>query len=112
MMPDACIPVPPKAGDDLAQAPTVVAQLLSQSRAAHLRKKHAAGKANRDGIVTSRPNYPAAEQAIREAFALRAQAHRLDPNQTDPAWAFDQVANRGHSSQIMMSWFQTYLTLP
>ena len=109
MMPDACIPVPPKPGEDTA-IPTV-AQLLSQSRAAHLRKKHAAGKANRDGIVTQRPNYPEAEQAIRDALALREQAHALDPDQTDPAWAIDQVANRGHSSQILLSWFRTYLEL-
>lgn len=95
-----------------ADAPPTVSQLLQQSRAAHLRKKHAAGKADRNGVITSVPNYTAAERHITEALDLRRQAEALDPEHTDPAWADDQSQNRGLSSQQMIDWFEEYLRTP
>jgi hypothetical protein len=89
-----------------------IVALLGQSRAAHDRKKRAAGQTNKDGKVTRQPNYPEAEAEIREALRLRQQAHELDPEHQSPAWHADQLANKGLSHQQMCEWFETYLTIP
>lgn len=89
-----------------------VSTLLQQSRAAHLRKKQAAGRANKDGIVTTPPNYPQAEQSIRDAITFREEAERLDPDHFDSAWIEDQAANKGRTSAELLSWFRHYLTIP
>lgn len=89
---------------------TPVADLLTQSRAQHLAKKHYAGKVNKTGTITSPPNYPAAEAAITDALLLRRQAHALDPEMTDPAWAEDLRANNRVTSADLMTWFEGYLT--
>lgn len=86
--------------------------LLAQSRAAHDRKKKAAGLTDKDGRVTRRPNYPEAEAEMRTALAFRQQAHDLDPEHTAPAWAADQIANKGLSHQQMCEWMQAYALIP
>jgi len=89
-----------------------VADLLRLSRAEHLAKKCAAGRANSDGVVTEAPNYPKAEAHIREAIRLREAAHALDPEMADPAWADDLAKNKGVSSESLLTWFRHYLTIP
>lgn len=89
-----------------------VSALLSQSRAAHDRKKKAAGQTDKDGKVTQRPNYPEAEGEIRLAMHLRLQAHQLDPEHTAPAWHSDQLANKGLTHDQMFDWFTQYLEIP
>jgi len=98
---------------DLApQTQTQVDNLLRQSRAAHDRKKKAAGLTDKEGRITHRPNYQEAEAEIRTALELRNQAHALDPQQVSPAWAADQIANKGLSHQQMCDWFTQYLVIP
>lgn len=89
-------------------APTI-AQLLSQSRAAHLKFRQSDGHINREGKVAQQPNYSAAEAAIREALNARLAAQAADPHHADPAWAEDQAANKGISSQAMLDFFRDYL---
>lgn len=89
-----------------------VSQLLTQSRTAHLAKKQAAGRSSPQGIVTQQPNYPLAESHIREALRLREEAHRLDPQMTDAAWADDLAANKGVTSDALVDWFRSYLETP
>lgn len=91
-----------------APAPTV-AQLLTQSRAAHLKFRQSDGHINREGKVAQPPNYDAAELAIREALNARLAAQAADPHHADPAWAEDQAANKGISSQAMLDFFRDYL---
>lgn len=86
--------------------------LLAQSRAAHDRKKKAAGLTDKTGAITSRPDYPTAEAAILTALDLRQQAHALDPEHLAPAWSTDQLANRGLTHEQMCAWFAQYLTIP
>lgn len=114
MLPDSCAAIPP--GDVSiepidAPAPTV-SSLLTLSRAAHLQKKHHAGRTNKQGQVSSPPNYPQAEAAIREAITAREQAHQLDPDQTDPAWIEDQSLNKGMTSLALLAMFRDYLLIP
>jgi hypothetical protein len=94
------------------QTEAQVNTLLSQSRAAHDRKKRAAGQTDKDGKVTRSPNYPEAEADIRTALELRQQAHALDPDHTSPAWMADQLANKGLTHQQMCQWFTEYLAIP
>ncbi|MEY4385599.1 MAG: hypothetical protein RLY20_882 [Verrucomicrobiota bacterium] len=65
-----------------------VAELLAQSRAHHLTKTRLA---NRRIAGKHAPDYGAAEQAAAQALTLRLQAHQLDPDHIDPAWAADVV---------------------
>jgi hypothetical protein len=98
-----------------APAPSLadtVAALLSQSRAAHDRKKKAAGLTDKKGIVTRHPDYPTAEAETREALRLREEAHALDPDHTAPAWSVDQAANKGLSHRQMCDWLAFYQTIP
>lgn len=89
-----------------------VEALLRQSRAAHDRKKQAAGLTDKDGKVTRRPNYPQAEAEMCEALRLRQEAHALDPEHTSPAWAADQIANKGLTHEQMCEWFSQYALIP
>jgi len=85
-----------------------VAQLLAASREAHLRKKHAAGVVDAQGTVLSAPNYTVAEQHVAAAVSLRLQAHALDPLHLDPAWAADQLSNKGQTDRQLLSFFVAY----
>src|SRR3990167_8808561 len=111
MIPDACTP-PLDSSTPTESKPLTVAILLAQSRAAHLRKKHHAGRADKKGTVISPPDYPQAEQAIREAIRYREEAHTLDPDHTDPVWVSDQALNRGVSHEALLAFFRQYLTIP
>jgi len=86
-----------------------IASLLAQSRAAHLAKKRHAGTIGKDGSVTAQPSYPDAERHIREALSLREQAHALDPDHADPAWAADLTLYRGVSHEALCASFRGYL---
>ena len=110
MIPDAC--TPPTDSPTPDNPKRSVATLLAQSRSGHLRKKHQAGKADKRGSVVSPPDYPQAEQAIREAIRTREEAHALDPDHTDPAWVSDQALNRGVSHEALLAWLRQYLTIP
>lgn len=118
-----CAPVeaPVESAIMLTDAPAIVAPvdrdaeisaLLSQSRAAHDRKKKAAGLTDKTGAITRHPNYPQAEAEMREALRLRLQAHDLDPDHASPAWHADQIANKGLSHQEMVAWCRTYQEIP
>ena len=109
MIPDACTP---PVDSPIPDASLTVATLLAQSRAAHLRKKHHAGRADPKGRVLSAPDYPQAEHAIREAIRTREEAHALDPDHTDPAWVSDQALNHGVSHEVLMAFFRQYLLIP
>lgn len=88
-----------------------VAELLAASRAAHLQKKHAAGRVDKQGVVIAQPNYPKAEGHIAEALRLRREAHALDPDQMDSAWQIDRTLN-GCDSETLMRFFEKYPTIP
>jgi len=88
-----------------------IAQLLQQSRSEHMLKKEAAGRTDSDGKIIYHPNYPKAEAHIREAIRLREDAHALDPEKRDPAWAED-FAQNGVKSEELLAWFRHYLTIP
>ena len=88
-----------------------VADLLAASRAAHLQKKHAAGRVDRVGTVIAAPDYPKAEQHAEDALNLRLQAHELDPEMADPAWAQDEALN-GCSTAMVESFLRRYPTIP
>lgn len=89
-----------------------VLALLAQSRAAHDRKKKAAGLTDKHGMVTRRPNYPEAEAEMALALTLRLDAHALDPNHESPAWGIDQAANKGLSHQQMCEFMAAYALIP
>lgn len=84
-----------------------VADLLAASRAAHERKKQHAGRADKHGNVTHPPNYGRAEAEIAEALRLRREAHGLDPEHLDPAWALDRVP---HTK--LMAFYEAYPSIP
>ena len=98
--------------DEVAAVIVMIADLLALSRAAHLEKKRAAGRANKDGIVTVQPDYPTAEAKITEALRYRTEANALDPNHLDPAWVEDTRQNKGVTHEELCAYFRGYLTLP
>lgn len=67
--------------------------LLVASRAAHDRKRLAAGRVDRYGKVIAPPNWPVAEQHIAEALRLRLEAHALDPDHTASGWRDDLASD-------------------
>lgn len=89
-----------------------ITALLSQSRAAHDRKRTAAGLTDKDGKITSHPNYQQAEAEMREALRLRLEAHDLDPDHASPAWPADQLANKGLTHAQLCDWMREYETIP
>lgn len=89
-----------------------VSRLLTASRAAHLRKKHSAGRASKDGIIITHPDYSKAESHLAEALRLRQAADTLDPDHTDPAWSEDLAANKGVTSAALIAFFMEYPTIP
>jgi len=70
-----------------------VADLLQQARQHALNRKRHAGRANKDGLVTSQP-------------------HALDPAHTDPAWALDLQENKGVSHEAIVAFLTRYPTIP
>lgn len=81
-----------------------VAALLTASREAHKRKHAFANRLHHKQHV---PDYPAAEAAIAEALDLRLQAHALDPDHTDPAWAKDAVPH-----EELVAFYRRYPEIP
>lgn len=94
-------------GLGIAVAAPSVADLLAQSRAAHQRFQKAAGHNNGRG-VTIAPDDDAAALAVRQALDARQAAEDTDPGHTDPAWADDQAANRGVSSDTLLLFYKNY----
>ncbi len=88
-----------------------IADLLAQSRAAHLSKKRAAGTIDGAGIPSS-PDYPKAEAHIAEALRLRLEAEEQDPRHESSAWAEDLAANRGVTSADLIAFYQKYPLIP
>jgi len=89
-----------------------VADLLQQARQHALNRKRHAGRANKDGLVTSQPDYPTAEAFAAQALTARLQAHALDPAHTDPAWALDLQENKGVSHEAIVAFLTRYPTIP
>lgn len=86
-----------------------VAALLSHARA-HERLR--ATLANKRSGTQHTPNYVAAVASARLALDLRQQAQQRDPEQTDPAWAADQLSNRGQSHAEIVAFLQKYVDTP
>jgi hypothetical protein len=89
-----------------ADAPPTVAELLRLSRHhAQQRKRHTGMQKN--GAITSKPDYTQATLEAQQALDLRLQAHQLDPEHQDPAWLADPVP---HAQ--MVSFLEKYITTP
>lgn len=81
-----------------------MSQLLEQSRA---RARLRATLANKGTANHPQPDYVAATAAAQLALDARLQAHHLDPDHTDPAWALDKA-----SHQDIVTFLQAYLIAP
>ncbi|OGT58007.1 MAG: hypothetical protein A3E01_18470 [Gammaproteobacteria bacterium RIFCSPHIGHO2_12_FULL_63_22] len=86
-----------------------VAEMLSMSRAAHLRYRQAAGRINAHGMVSQPTRLTVAGRAVQEALSLRTDAHALDPVHEDPAWLVDEQANRGQTHTQLVEFYCRYL---
>lgn len=87
-----------------------IADLLAQSRAAHMRVHHASGSVNRDGTLKTAPDRAAKTLALTDAMSARQAAESADPSHSDPAWSEDAALNRGVSSVDLLAFFQSSLT--
>jgi hypothetical protein len=87
-----------------------VTDRLAQSRAAHTKYRLLAGRIGKDGTVSHQPNLYDAGQAIALALSARLDAHALDPEMTDPAWAADERLNKGASSAVLIDFYAKALT--
>ena len=88
-----------------------IADLLAAARAAHQAYRLAAGRIDRQGTVSQRPDLPACGAHVRRALSLRVDAARLDPTHIDLAWAEDQHHMGGIPSDDMISFYAGYLAL-
>jgi hypothetical protein len=68
---------------------SLVADLLARSRAAHLDYRRHAGSCDKHGNITQTYHEQHCVTAIQKALNTRLEAHRLDPQHTDPAWQLD-----------------------
>lgn len=84
-----------------------IAALLAASRAAHARFQTAAGHNDGRGKIRH-PDDDAAAVAIQDARRARIAAEVADSGHTDPAWAIDQAANKGISSDSILSFYHDY----
>lgn len=81
-----------------------VATFLAAARAHELnRKRHA----NRKVGSQHQPDYAAGVTEAQSALTLRQQAHALDPEHADPAWALDPVSN-----DRICEFLQAWIDLP
>lgn len=87
-----------------------IADLLRQSRAAHLRYRQAAGHIDTLGGVRTTPDNDAARLAIVDALELRNEAETQDPHHDDPAWSADTAANHGVPSVKMLQFYRNFFT--
>lgn len=86
-----------------------VADLLAQSRAAHDRYRRAANpRPDSNGHHVHPRDYATAEREVADALALRLEAHALDPEHTDEAWAGDAKATH----EQLVGFYRTYLDTP
>jgi hypothetical protein len=69
----------------------IVADLLSQSRAAHQTYRKFAGTCDKKGNITQAYDEGRCVKAIELALSTRLEAHRIDPDHTDPEWKNDTV---------------------
>lgn len=86
-----------------------VAELLTQSRAAHSRFRGSAGRINDKGRISEAPRLPKCAEAIQEALRVRVEAEVLDPQHSDPAWREDFDLMKGQPSQTLMAFYVRYL---
>lgn len=84
-----------------------IAALLSASRAAHARFQQAAGHNDGRGKIRH-PDDDAAALAIQAALSAREAAETADPGHADLAWADDQAANKGVSSDALVLFYRDY----
>lgn len=89
-----------------------IADLLQQSRAAHLRYRQASGHIDNVGGVKTTPNDEAARLAIVDALELRNEAERQDPRHEDAAWSADTAANKGVNSATMLKFYRGFFVTP
>lgn len=81
-----------------------VGDLLAASRAAHARYRRHAGTADAKGNITRAYDATVCEPAITDALKTRLQAHELDPDHADPAWAQD-----GAQHQKLVTFYERFL---
>ena len=81
--------------------------LLAESRAAHQRFQHASGPNDGRGNI-EQPDDEEAAVAIEAALQARQAAEIADPGHLDPAWADDQAANKGVSSDTLIAFYRDY----
>ncbi len=93
-------------------ADPTIADLLQQSRQHAMNRKRHTGRATRDGVLSTPPDYPTAELHAAHALECRLQAHRLDPGHTDHAWITDELANKGVSHDAIVAFLTQYKDIP
>ena len=92
-------------GEHVPPVPTV-AELLAQSRQAHLQYRAAAGTVDRTGKILKPYDGAKATPAVEEALAKRLHAHDLDPEHADPAWGNDGAIEHAVLVRFYQSWLQ------
>lgn len=89
-----------------------VAELLDASRRAHeqYRKNipHLRANAKTGTLDTINGDAIASLQHLREARQLRSEAHALDPDHADPAWAAEVLQQYRHAD--LMNWYNRVLS--
>lgn len=86
-----------------------VANLLTQSRAAHTAYRQLAHK--RDNRDQAQRQAADIGGHLWDSYHARLQAHELDPRQVDPAWVEDFTATRVESS-VLLDFYANFLDLP
>lgn len=101
---DGIAPVPEPAVIDgpLAPSPLTVADLLADSRAAHIRYRQLHDATRNSDTIGMR-------MAIEQAVDLRRAAVALDPTHTDPAWAVDIFDGKPAAHADLISFYETFL---
>lgn len=83
---------------------TEVARLLT---AARVHERNRVASANRRSAGQPQPDYVAATASAQLALDARLEAHTLDPEHADPAWAGDRLS---HNQQLQ--WLRDYISRP
>lgn len=83
-----------------------VGDLLAQSRAAHATYRRYAGSTDRKGNITQAYDAVQCEPAVKLALETRLEAHKLDPEHTDPAWQQDDA-----SHEKLVTFYEKFLGL-
>lgn len=86
-----------------------VVALLKAAQTAHTRYRAAAGRIDKQGKVSQRPDLRACGTAVKEALIARLEATRLDPLEEDPAWIDDRQVMKGQTSDELIDFYSQYL---